>query len=641
MPHSQAERTRMTDAGLNLIQQALSIYDADLKLVVCNRPLRDMLDLPEYLCRPGASFEETIRFLVDRGEYGEVADPDGFVRTRIEQALAFEPHYLERTRPNGRIISIEGCPLPQEGWVTVYTDITEIRRQEQLLRMRSEELSDQLLAQSEKLSKTNRELASTYVALFEVKRELTETEARTRTVTRMMPAHIAHVSPEGLYTFSNRKLPTIMPGHGEDIIGHSFRDVLGEEAFEKMRLTYEAAMAGTPGVNEFSHEESGRRLRVAMTPDIAPDGKPNGVYILSTDVTEEAQARAALAQTHRRELAAQLTNGLAHDFANLLTIILGLQSQLERQAQSDEMIDLIAATKAAARRGGTLLDRIATMSDLRPMQLEPVTLPGFLREICTMARPSLGERILLEQECEGFAAPLMLDAGSVQDSLLNLILNARDAIGKGFGTITVSAQPVGDTWVELSVSDTGPGFSAAALDHATDPFFTTKGEDGSGLGLTMVYDATKVAGGRVTLANTEEGARVDMRFPLRPAELSATPGLVLLVEDSDLLREAVREELMAHGHTVIEAASADEAEALIDLPGLSMVLSDMILVGDRSGLDLLNGLRAKGVTAKMCLMTSLPASDPRRIEAENTFPLISKPFSTLKLDEALRKGPSA
>ncbi len=128
------DKDALTQAGLNLIQQALSIYDRELKLAVCNRPFALMFDLPERLTRPGASFEETIRHLVGAGEYGAVDDPEDFIRARVEQARAFAPHYMERTRANGRTISVEGAPLPQGGWVTVYTDITDIKRQEALLR---------------------------------------------------------------------------------------------------------------------------------------------------------------------------------------------------------------------------------------------------------------------------------------------------------------------------------------------------------------------------------------------------------------------------------------------------------------------------------------------------------------------------
>jgi PAS domain-containing protein len=146
----------LIQAGLNLIGQALSIYDSDLKLAACNARFAEMFDLPHALTKPGADFEDTIRHLAGRGEYGEIGDFDTFIRTRVDQARAFRPHYMERTRANGRTISVEGAPLPQGGWVTVYTDITEVKSQEQLLRTRSELLSEEVLARSEELAATNR-----------------------------------------------------------------------------------------------------------------------------------------------------------------------------------------------------------------------------------------------------------------------------------------------------------------------------------------------------------------------------------------------------------------------------------------------------------------------------------------------------
>jgi len=203
-PHSAA----MMLAGLNLIQQALSIYDSDLRLVTGNRMFREMFDLPPRLTEPGARFEDTIRHLVERGEYGPIDDVEAAVATRVEQARAFAPHYMERTRANGRVISVEGAPLPEGGWITVYTDITHTKTQEELLRARSEELSDKLLAYAEELSATNRQLASTIAALQEAKRQVTETEARTRLTTEMMPAHIAHVGRDMTYTFSGGHQPS-------------------------------------------------------------------------------------------------------------------------------------------------------------------------------------------------------------------------------------------------------------------------------------------------------------------------------------------------------------------------------------------------------------------------------------------------
>ena len=118
----------MTTAGLNLIGQALSIYDSNLKLVLSNRRFKEMFDLPDELVERGALFRDTIHFLASRGEYGDEESVEEMVNLRVEQALAFEPHYMERVRPNGQVISIEGAPLPQGGWVAVYTDITGTRR---------------------------------------------------------------------------------------------------------------------------------------------------------------------------------------------------------------------------------------------------------------------------------------------------------------------------------------------------------------------------------------------------------------------------------------------------------------------------------------------------------------------------------
>ena len=164
----------MIAAGLNLIQQAMSIFDSDLRLVLSNRPMQQMFNLPDKLIETGVSFETVIRFLAEAGEYGEVDDLEEFVAVRAKLALTFEPHYMERTRANGRVISVEGAPLPEGGWVTVYTDITETKQQEALLRTRSEALSEQVLARSEELASTNRALASSNAALEETKHQLTQ-----------------------------------------------------------------------------------------------------------------------------------------------------------------------------------------------------------------------------------------------------------------------------------------------------------------------------------------------------------------------------------------------------------------------------------------------------------------------------------
>ncbi len=628
MAHSTQQKRTMTEAGLNLIAQALSIYDRDLKLAVCNRPFQTMFDLPETMVTPGARFDDTIRFLAESGEYGPVEDVDQFVQVRVDQARAFEPHYMERTRANGRTISVEGFPLPEGGWVTVYTDITRTKRSEKLLRARSEVLSDQLLAHAEELSAANRELAATNTALEEAKRQLTEIEAHTRLTTEMMPAHIAHVDADGIYTFSNRRLNSVMPGRPVDILGAPIADTLGDNAFGRIAPHLEKAYQGENAVFEFTDSVSSRRIRVALTPD-----QSGGVYILSMDITAETQARVALQQTRRRALAAQMTSGLAHDFSNLLTIILGMQSRLARLPLDSEAQDLVEATQSAARRGGRLLNRIGDLTGSRVPRPEPTDLHVLLSDLKLLATPSLPQAMGLSVLDHTPDTPVLLDAGMLQDALLNLILNARDACGTQ-GQITISAQAVDHTWIEISVTDTGPGFSTEALEQALNPFFTTKGGEGSGLGLPMVYDMVKLAGGDLQLANTQVGAAVTLRLPYRSAPVQ-TGGLALLVEDSDDLRASVRDMLMAQGFAVVEAASVDEAMALLaDIPDISLILSDIRLQGRATGLDLLD--RVQGAGLPCILMTSLPPNAPDHVSAAARVPVLRKPFSATELGALIR-----
>lgn len=631
MQISDDQAKEMTSAGLNLIAQALSIFDHRLQLVRSNAPYQRMFSLPDALVTPGTTFDKTIAYLVAQGEYGPVKDEAAFVKERVDQARAFKPHYMERTRANGRTISVEGSPLPQGGWVAVYTDITATKQQEALLNARSDALSGQLLAHTDALSASNRELAAMITTLEETKRQLTASEARTRLTTQMMPAHIAHVTAEGHYTFSNNRLPDVLPQAPSDIIGLHIREALGAPAFSNIRASLDTAYRGVPSVAEFTEEVSARHIRAAFTPDAQ-----GGVYILSMDITEETQTRNALQQTRKRELAAHMISGLAHDFSNLLTIILGMQSRLSRLPDLPvEAAELIEGTRAAARRGGTLLSSIADVTgprQLRPVACDPAAL---LRDLATLARPSLPADVTLHTDNQMSDTPVLLDKGLVSDGLLNLILNARDACGVA-GDITLTQRRVHNTWIEWAVTDTGSGFSDTALQRAADPFFTTKGSEGTGLGLSMVDDMTKMAGGDLRLGNGPQGgACVTLRLPYRAALASPT-GLVLLVEDDSDLRSGIRDMLIDLGHSVIEAASAQEAIALLaDLPDIVLVLSDIQLVGEATGLDVAQHV---GASHPLILMTSLPQSNALFQQAQQLAPVLRKPFAASDLAQVIHPG---
>ena len=440
-----------------------------------------------------------------------------------------------------------------------------------------------------------------------------------------------------IYTYSNRRLREILPFERGDIVGRNARDVLGPEVYGRIAPALHRALAGEPSVTEFEIAQDQRRVRTAFTPDTDSDGRVSGAFVLSMDVTAEAQARAVLMQTRKRELASQLTSGLAHDFSNLLTIILGLQSELETmEALPDSARQTIATTKAAALRGGALLDRLADISQSRQIRVSEVDVQEFMQETAALARATLPDQIDLRWKIDAcIDTPVLFDRGFMQDALINLVLNARDAI-TGPGIIDVLLGRAHDTWLEFRVHDTGSGFSPEALERALDPFFTTKRGHGSGLGLTMAYDFAQLSGGRLRLSNGPDGgAVVTVQIPWRPASGDLGSGMVLLVEDTEELRGSIRDMLIRMGMSVLEADSAEEAETLLDIPGLTHLLTDVELSGQKSGVDLVQSVSAQNRGLATLIMTGLPPLDPRRQAVPEGCHVLTKPFDEAHLRGAL------
>ncbi len=638
-----------TLAGLNLINQAISIYDSELRLVVCNARFLEMFDLPVTHGEAGTSFVETLRLLAARGEYGDIDNIDAYIRDREAQARDFQPHYFERQRPDGRYVSIEGHPLRQGGWVTVYTDISDIRQSEAVLKSRSVSLSEALLDRSEALARTNRELEATVLALQTAQRDLTASETRIRATTEMMPAHIARVDRDERYTYTNRRLHSIAglaaTAHAE-LVGMRCQDVLAPEAYDAIRPNLRRALSGEESVFEFSLDEGAHSIRCAFTPDVGADNVVNGVFVLTTDITAESRARAEMAQARRRELAAQLTRGLAHDFANLLTVILGAQGQLARlPGLPHDTHALLDDMHTAARRGGELLERLSGVATPRTLEPDVVDIPALIARLTRMVTPSLPENVELKSRVESGLELARLDPGYLQDSLLNLILNSRDVLANAGGTVTLDVRRTREQGIEFSVIDTGPGFSERALSHALEPFFTTKAATlGSGLGLSMVFDFASLSGGRVVLENVDSagsttGARVRIRLP-DPLLIDApVSGIVMLVDDDASLRQGIRSQLRELGCQVLEASSAEEALSLLDIAPIAALLTDLQLGGelDGAGLAMAVSERCCDNRPAICIMSALPPSDPLCVRASSAWPFLPKPFDTHQLRRALRQ----
>ncbi len=641
MTRTSATHESLTQAGLNLIKQAISIYDQDLRLVLANTQFQRMFDLPNELVEPGGSFEQTLRVLAERGDYGDLDDVDGFLAERVAQAKAFAPHYFERTRANGTTISVEGSPLQDGGWIAVYSDITQVKTQEALLRSRSADLSEELISRSEELARANRTLTATVTALEEAKHQLLASQARLNLTNSMIPAHIARVNREGVYTYTNHKLDTIVPGRSNNIVGMHMSQALGAAVYSQISEGFAATLRGEAPVVEFEHKEVGRHNRVAFTPDINDAGEVIGAYLLSANVTEQVRARQALAHTRRRELAAQLTSGLAHDFGNLLTIILGEQDRLARLEDMPKgAIQSIETIKSAARRGGDLIAGLGDLVAQRSINIRLTDFAGFLKQTTLLAKAATPERITLSLVNEVSASHLMIDAGFAQDALLNLVLNAIDAIdGEGDVMVTVSVDTA-DCLV-FCVEDTGLGFSSEALSNALAPFFTSKSDRaGRGLGLSTTFDFARSSGGTIRLTNRPEGgAQVSILIPYQPAK-PVVPGVVLLVEDNVDIRQTVRAYLQRMGHAVIETDNVEEARKLALVGDVTFVVTDLILKDGGTGFALAEHLTQRRPDLPVLIITGLPSLDPQHQVAAGAYPILNKPFEfdalAAKMNEATR-----
>ncbi len=629
----------MTISGLNLIKQAISIHDEELQLVVANRRFQTMFDLPAHLVESGAKFRDIVSYLAERGEYGPLDDVASFVDEKVELALAFEPHYFERTRSNGTSISVEGSPLSQGGWVSVYTDITEIKRQEAFLRSHTESLSDDLLAHAEALAQANRKLEATVTALEEAKAELTASRERLALTNAMTPAHIAHVDSDGIYTYSNGNLPTVLPGRASQIVGQGLSETLGAAVWSRVAPKFAEVLEGRQALLEFHDDDSSRFVRLAMAPDLAADGTVQGAYILSTDVTEEVSARTALAHARRRELASQLTSGMAHDFSNLLTIILGQQARLDAMATNQPELEEVSQTiRSAANRGGALIESLSRLDSPRTLEPVGVSVSSFLDDVFRLAKAAVPETTELKIQNTLGDDRLIFDPGYAQDAILNLVLNASEAFG-GEGRVTIHLGRSGPSVLEIAVSDNGPGFSEEALANALAPFYSTKGgKVGRGLGLPTAFDFAKASGGTLKLRNgAAGGAVVSLRIPYEVAP-NTQPGLVLLVDDDLAIRQTVRGQLRRAGHAVIEASSVAEARSLVGISDLTHVVTDLVVGEGDTGIELAREISGR---LPVIIITGLPTSDPRRQDAASAFRVLSKPFTSEALETAMAEGTGA
>ena len=384
---------------------------------------------------------------------------------------------------------------------------------------------------------------------------------------------------------------------------------------------------------------------------------------LEHSLEERAQAEAALAQAQRLETVGRLTGGVAHDFNNLLTVVIGgLDMILKRPADVARVTRLAEAAMAAGRRGERLTRQLLAFSRRQELKPEIVDMDALIAQAEPLVRRAVGQAVDLEVSCDPDLGACRLDSAQFEAALLNLVVNASDAVGEA-GRIEIRAYrrllaagevhdaPAGD-YVAVSVSDSGPGMSDEVMQRAFEPFFTTKDVGkGTGLGLAQVYGFIRQAGGTVTIESPPgHGVTVTLLAPAvdgvptaeapapAPSEARWTRGArVLLVEDDAAVR-AVTESLLDELGCVV-AAEPDGASAVRRLDtseAFDLLISDIVMPGGINGVELAKLARARRPDLPIVLTTGY-AGDRFGDEAID-WPVLRKPFRAEQLAAIMREA---
>jgi CheY-like chemotaxis protein len=362
----------------------------------------------------------------------------------------------------------------------------------------------------------------------------------------------------------------------------------------------------------------------------------------------------------------QLTGGVAHDFNNLLAVFASAVQLLERTGRPASP-QVLGAMRRAVARGTGLTRHLLAFSRRRPVNPESIDFAAHLSGMRAMLDGTLGGHIEIRMQCAAGLWPVEVDTGELELAIVNLCVNARDAMPSG-GAITIAAdnvrledeRGVGGDFLRVAVIDTGVGMSSDVVARAFEPFFTTKGiSKGSGLGLPQVYGFAQQSGGRVTIESTVGGGTtVTMLLPrslAAPAPSTppddtvpfATPrtdrdrhGHVLLVEDDPEVAALTRELLASLGFTAIRVSSAEAAlGALADSRPIDFVMSDVMMPGGMSGLQLAREIRRRHPGLPVVLTTGYVESLAGIEDAE--FHVLLKPYTAEALAETLGLAPRA
>ncbi|AWM88489.1 PAS domain-containing sensor histidine kinase [Microvirga sp. 17 mud 1-3] len=487
--------------------------------------------------------------------------------------------------------------------------------------------------------------------------------------------------PEALITISEQGTIESFSRSAADLFGYNAGEVVGQNISMLMPPPYRDEHdsylkrylhTGEKRIIGIGRVVSGQRKDGSIFPIELAVGevKIGGQHLFTgfiRDLTATQKIEQELRQAQKMEAVGQLTGGIAHDFNNLLTVILGNLEMLEMQLTSERQLELLREARETAEHGAQLTERLLAFGRRQPLQPRLINIGALLGDMTPLLRRTLGENIQVRSQFDSDLWQVLVDPSQLQSAILNLAINARDAMPTG-GRLSIEADNVEleadyaglypevlpGRYVLVAITDTGAGMPREVQERAFEPFFTTKEVGaGSGLGLSMVYGFVKQSGGHVTIySEPGHGTTIRMYLPHamageagRRATMSEPPiealrghgETILLVEDEPRVRRMTAVRLRSLGYRVLDAANGPAALALFDEhPEIDLLFTDMVMPGGMTGTDLADAARARrhSVRVLFCSGYAEPDIVQRGKAAEAGW--MKKPYSMRQLAQTLR-----
>ncbi len=502
---------------------------------------------------------------------------------------------------------------------------------------------------------------------------LIEREARLRAILETVPDAIITIDGRGIVDTFSPAAEHLFGFAASEVVGHNIVMLMPEpESSEHDSYVARYLMSGEGRIIGRDREVFGRKkdgTRVPLRLSVAELDAPEGRMFVGVlhDLTDDKRRNETLQRSQKMEALGQLAGGIAHDFNNLLTIIIGNNELLQVELDRDKDRALLAQATNAAQMGAKLTRRL--LSFARRSKLEPVVLSVHEHVVAMqdMLRRTLGEATTFKVVIAPEGWHCRIDPSELENAVLNLAINARDAMPKG-GNLTIETaneridpthqaalaglQP-GD-YVRLSVLDTGAGMTPEIMTRAAEPFFTTKPPgQGTGLGLASAYGFAKQSGGSLIIESTVgKGSTVSLYLPraqdrtplaqpVRKEDLPLGNGeLILVVDDNEAVREVTLARLESLGYAVVAAGNGPEAiECLKSEETIALVVSDIVMPGGMSGYDVAQQALDLCPSIKIILTTGYDGStEPDRHEPGRKFSVLEKPYTRAELARAVFKA---